>query len=1004
MAMHLKFALPTSRDSSFAATDAGAGARVSSALSREFWLCESVMLGWGEIDALERQLRSSVAALNKKGIEGATLVEAIDEAALWPDDFEDVLPLAPSGTSLDALLSRAPLLTCAVAAEIGFRFEGVGTDYWAKFADAIGLSITMAQRAKVGDVFDSLARKYKISRPSESAFSAHFSIISWPIANALLPVDLVGAVARMMARAPMGALPGPGRAGNFQSLRAWAAAAEGARLVDWLRFEAPSGRVLAALLAENRGQLLSEASFTRLRNALASDQEAFFAARSARSRARTVRAPATASPERGQLTLTREPSGMRLFVTWPALSSALLDQARSTARSAAWRPRLWGKGGFLHPDAALGTGPFALALQAPPADDEASYPDASIVFGAGSDAAAMLAARTVDWSDRLFFDPNDDRTQAEQRFDPPAGQKGFVWIATKATTGPLQLRQLGSVCGYFVYEANLADAANRDLLKREGMLTETVQTILARHPLDAIGAPRRTVRPDRPFLLYRTDEHVVDVKPQWLPVDTRDPGVQGLRVERAPRIDDAVVDVFLFERDAAFDALTQRRLQLRVESVFPLIDTEIVAELEIDGRLIARGTERLATLPVTIPETSPLFAPLYEDRTRSKLLNAGRGLLRIAVGRSVELSVSLERPLASVEWDDNRPSLVGADIHSELVAASALRPHRFEQAAGIDRPVRGGAAFGLKLGDGRIADPVQIITSTTFDLSDLTAQFGNDVGLRRKYYQGRGVGDIARARAAWARGLCRSLSAVAVKGRVVRQFDEPLVIDLCGNTWWRSEQSSRASHTDPHGALLHAAIKHDLATLPPGIEAEDHSIFWNAFRRQAMDRDPEWPRASEKPVGSSMDDALNAAFTETVIDLHEKGKLLEVDEDDCDFGSIDEDWEEAAAEALANVRRRGLVKLLVPSEGGRQLSHRPYADVSLAELAEDLSAWTKTWALPRGHLSAELAASALLLWLSPAACDDVERVIHVLASDPFVARATRYAALRLDAAAIGMAL
>jgi hypothetical protein len=181
------------------------------------------MLGWGEIDALERQLRSSVAALNKKGIEGATLVEAIDEAALWQSDFEDVLPLAPSGTTLDTLLSRAPLLTCAVAAEIGFRFEGVGTDYWAKFADAIGLSITMAQRVKVGDEFDSLARKYKISRPSESAFSAHFSIISWPIANALLPVDLVGAVARMMARAPMGALPGPGRATNFQSLRAWAA-------------------------------------------------------------------------------------------------------------------------------------------------------------------------------------------------------------------------------------------------------------------------------------------------------------------------------------------------------------------------------------------------------------------------------------------------------------------------------------------------------------------------------------------------------------------------------------------------------------------------------------------------------------------------------------------------------------------------------------------------------------------------------------------------------------
>lgn len=957
------------------------------------------MLGWREIEALERQLRSSVVALNKKGIDGVTLVEAIDEVSLWAGHFEDLLPLTPSA-ALDSLLSRAPLLICAVAAEIGFRFEGVGTEYWTKFADALGLPITMAQRARIGDEFDLLAKKYKISRPSESAFSTHFSIISWPIANALLPIDLVGAVARMMARAPMGALPGPGRTGNFQNLRAWASAAEGARLIDWLRLEAPSGRVLAALLSGNRGQLLSEASFARLRSALAGNQEAFFAARNARSRARTIRTADTIPLEPGQLTLTREPSGVRLFVTWPALPSVLLEQARATARSAGWRPRLWGKGAFLHPDSALGTGPFALALQEPPVDEDTAYPDASIIFGAGSDTAAMLAARTIHWRNRLFFDPNDDRTRAEQRFDQPAGQKGFLWIAIKASSEPLQLRQLGNACGYFVYEANLADASNREVLQREGLLDEKAHSILSRHPFDAIGAPRGTVRPDRPFLLYRTDRSIIDVKPQRLSATATILGASngdGIRVEPAPRIDDAVVDMFLFERDSAFDALVQRRLQLRIESFLPLVNTHVIAELEIGGRLVARGFDRLAALPVTVPQTSPLLTPLYEDPVRTKLLDTGRGVLRIAIGRSVELNISLERPPASVEWDADGPTLVGADIHAQLVAATALRPHRFEHATAFEPPVRGGAAFGLKLDDGRIADPVQIVASTTFDLSDLASQFGNDVGLRRKYHQGRGVGDIARARVTWARGLCRSLPAVAAKGWVVRQFDEPLVIDLCGSTWWRDEQSTRSNPSDPHDSILRVAIERGLATMPPGIDSEDHIIFRDAFRRHAAHFDPEWPLANDNFAEGAMDNALNAAFTETVIDLHAKGKVLEVDEEDCDFGSANDVWERAAIEALEITRRLPLVKLLVPSEGGRQLSHRPYVDVSLPELAEDLSAWTKTWALPRGHLSVEIAASALLLWLSPAACDDVERVIHVLASDPFVARATRYAALRLDA-------
>jgi len=90
--------------------------------------------------------------------------------------------------------------------------------------------------------------------------------------------------------------------------------------------------------------------------------------------------------------------------------------------------------------------------------------------------------------------------------------------------------------------------------------------------------------------------------------------------------------------------------------------------------------------------------------------------------------------------------------------------------------------------------------------------------------------------------------------------------------------------------------------------------------------------------------------------------------------------------------------MIAPSGGGRQLSHRSYAHLSIAELAEDMSAWTRAWALPRGRLTPETAAGALQLWLSPGACDDVDAAVHVLVADPFVSRATRYAALRLATA------
>lgn len=316
----------------------------------------------GELEAMERRLKASILALNKNKVAEVTLVEAIDEALLWPEPFDSLAPIAASH-NLDNLLARVPLLICAIAAEIGFRFEGVGTVFWTKFSDALGLPVTIAQRQLIAGLFEAQTKRYGLAQPSESAFSSHFSIIAWPIANALLPVDLVGPVGRLLARAPVAALPGLGRTTNFPSLRAWASAAEGARLTDWLRFEAPSARVLAALLTDNRGAVLSDASYTRLRYAIGTDPEAFLAARTARLRGRTAKRPNAAEQTLGRLALMVDPTGIHLFASWPALPPALYDEARSIGRSAGWKPRLWGTGAFLHPDTALGTGPFAIARQ-----------------------------------------------------------------------------------------------------------------------------------------------------------------------------------------------------------------------------------------------------------------------------------------------------------------------------------------------------------------------------------------------------------------------------------------------------------------------------------------------------------------------------------------------------------------------------------------------------------------------------------------------------------------
>ncbi|MBA4040317.1 MAG: hypothetical protein K2Y20_15865 [Sphingomonas sp.] len=968
------------------------------------------MLSLGEIDALERSLKASIVGLNKKRTTAVTLIEAVDQAMLWPEPFDDMVPIA-SSHSLDNLISRAPLLICAVAAEIGFRFEGVGTVFWAKFSDALGLAVTMAQRQRIAEIFETQAKRYDLSRPSDSAFSSHFSIIAWPIANALLPVDLVGAVSRLMARAPVAALPGPGRATNFSSLRAWASAAEGARLTDWLRLEAPSGRVLSALLTENRGTLLSSVTYTRLRDAVATNPEAFFAARAARLRGRSAKPPTVTQQTLGRIALLADGSGVHLFVSWPPLPPALYDEARGIARSAGWKPRLWNAGSFLHPDTALGTGPFAITLGSAPGEEDAAYADAASVFGAGTDIAATLASRTIDWTATLLFDVNADRSQAEQRFGVLNDVSGYAWLGRRIDTAPLVgLKQLGTAGGYRFYEANLADGADRAILIKEDLLANQRRALLARHPIDAISAPQGVVRPDRPFLIYSdSTDTECDAMPQRLPMNGRIAAVSGLagrpglRAEAAPIAEDGVADIIVFERDSAFEALVERRLQLRVESSVPLIGLSVTADLEIDGRLIARGRERLATLPTTIASNSKLLTALYDDAVRAKLLEAGKGMLRLALGRSRALTIPLERPAASVEWTESGPQLIGADLSTTLVEASAQAPHRFVASDAIVQPSRGAKAYGLLLSDGRIADPLQVLSSNIFDYGDFTAQFGSDVGSRRMFDHGKGVCDIARARISWARARCTTLPAIGAKGRVVLHFEDPLVIDLCGRAWSLAEQGSKDSPTDPHASLWHIAVARGLATVPAEASPDEAALFARAFVQHARSLDPDWPIASTVPADGAMDDALNEAFSEAIVELHAAGALLDV-ENDFDFGAPPEDWESAAEEALRAIRRPALVRQLAPTEGGRLLAKRSYADLSIAELAEDLAAWTRNYALPRGQLSPETAAGALQLWLSPAACDDVEAAVHVLANDPFVSRATRYAALRLGPSVAGVSV
>ena len=685
------------------------------------------------VDDYERRLRTAVLTLKKRGMSGITLVEAIDEAQLWPDSFEDQQPFLP-GVDISVMFDRAPLLLCAIASEIGFRFEGVGTVYWNKLENALGCSISMSERAMLGDVFMRVAEKCGLSRPSASAFSVHFSIISWPISNALLPLDLLGPVTRLLARAPSAAMPGPGRSANFPSLRAWAAAAEGARLVDWLRLENSSERVLTALLIENRNGGISAVSYQRLQDAIIRSSEAFFSTRIARQRAKRTKATA-GQGSLGRLTLVRDAVATKLFVSWPSMPLEIVDEAKAIARAAGWRPQLWSAGARLHSDTALGDGPFLLTHADLLSTHQPAFGAAAAIFGEGSLIANALAGRKVDWSDTLLFDVNDERTLGEQRVAPFDATTGTAWIACAGATTPLNtLREIGAVCGYKIFEADLGREAERAILAKEGM-TAQGRMLAARHPIDAISAPQSVVRPGRPFVVYKSGPPIEVGAIQSLRDGDRfgyggSTGEQPrLRCELQTESPESPLNISILERDSAFSALIERRLQVRIESNHALRLVPITTELEIDGALYLRCTSLVGAVPCLLDRESEVLRPLYHDSVRSLLLARGTASLRFFVGRLAEVVVVLRKPVGIVDWSVTPPKLSSAEA-AKLVSSTALSPHSFSLANQISTPGRGAIGFALQLADGRLADPMKVVASSSFNLGDFAANFTNDLGCR----------------------------------------------------------------------------------------------------------------------------------------------------------------------------------------------------------------------------------------------------------------------------------
>ncbi|MCD0458668.1 hypothetical protein LOC72_04210 [Roseiconus lacunae] len=90
--------------------------------------------------------------------------------------------------SFDWSLAYLPLLICAV--EVGYDYQGNGTDFWPKLTERLGHPFGVDDRARLSNWFAKASARFGGVTPGKSDWEQAFCHIAWPITHAVAAKDI----------------------------------------------------------------------------------------------------------------------------------------------------------------------------------------------------------------------------------------------------------------------------------------------------------------------------------------------------------------------------------------------------------------------------------------------------------------------------------------------------------------------------------------------------------------------------------------------------------------------------------------------------------------------------------------------------------------------------------------------------------------------------------------------------------------------------------------------
>lgn len=927
-----------------------------------------------------------------------------------------------------------PLLV--TAADYGYSYLGPNTGFWEPLGEQLGRPISIEDRCALSGLFELAAREHGAAKPNMSPWAEHFCHIAWPIANAILPLDLQVPLADSISRLETTLARDTPPAATHEALESVAPSGVGARYLHWLKDDRLVHEVALALLGGGAESWLDPSFLTRMRADVQGNAAAHMKleigrvrqqdlAHSPRDRTATAHRPAE-SVLAGQLQLFVTRSGEpTLHVEFPPLSERGLE----AARLAPTRVRLWGLGSPTRVERVFSSVPAPLRLA------EFPLPSTPLILnedleGVSSQLADELRTYSLQIELPLIFTEADQGSRYLE-WSGGSSLSGTVLVLSGLTPPEAVERvELGVIAGAPCIRVDADNTAVLAWLEELGAADQRTRWC------EWVGGPHATTRAG--VRIHAADPAVLGALAEGqllageesaalaaghlisLPIGSSDLSLReehdhasrGIRVMRGAPSRVVVAQVDLHGR-MTIDGLLAGDLAVNLRGDPRLQDLSLDLELEAGGaRLVVRRFP-VDSLPATITLTPARLAMDELDRERTS--TAEIVLVRACLQGLAGIEVELAHDTAGFTWEDvpGGPVALTEAEALPLQVAAGERPLKFT--APEEAPQGSAVTLYLPRGSTHTALMGRCFSTVAEDLAWRGPERPCLVRRARTHDDEAGLIEVISGYLCWSNASAPRPDVDARRAQVAAGLGAWAVELSCGSEWIERETAALEGAVSDAWAGLLAVCKDASGDgrwvgfdeyVDSQLTQPERDLFERVLEARLRAEVPDLADLmAAPPLSEVASDALCSSFNEAYRDLADRCEGSAPRDLSPDVFNSSAEWTNAVLLAKGRLEFAPLGEMLWPRGGVESLTDFEYRGATLEAVAEVVSRWTVAFrpALQGTSWARDEVLTALLLWRSPrqAAARSWIEVCRRLLRDRGVSRAVRYAALRQARGATG---